>query len=89
MSDEILELMDNRKKAKNTPEYKELNKEVQKKCRKEKERLVNAKFEEIELSDRNNATKKIHVDIKELSVDGTGKAGSCCIKDKINGDLIF
>ena len=39
-------------------------------------------------NDKNNATKQMHADIKELSGDGRGKAGSGCIKSK-NGDLLF
>ena len=80
--------MDRRKKVKNTPEYRVLDKQVQKKCRETKERWMSSKCDEIERKDKHNATKQMHSDIKELTGDGRGNSSSGCIKDK-NGDPLF
>ena len=67
MTDEILNLMDQRKKAKNTPEYRGLNRRVQKECRKAKENWIASKCEQIEGFNRNNATKRMHEEIKVIT----------------------
>ena len=88
MTDDILEKMEIRKRAKNTPDYKIYHKEIQKACKLEKEKWVNEKCEEIEENLRVNGTKKMHANIKELVGDKKGNAGSSCIKDK-GGKMLF
>ena len=88
MTDEILDLMDQRKKAKNTPEYSSLKKEVQEKCRDARENWIESKCEELEECDRNNATKRMHEEIKVITGNRRGNSGSGCIKDK-DGNLLF
>ena len=89
MTEEILELMNIRKKVKNNPaEYRMLNKQIQKKCREAKESWIRSKCNEIERKDKHNATKQMYADIKELTGDGRGNSSSGCFKDK-NGDPLF
>ena len=89
ITDEILLLMDKRKKAKNTPDYEKYNKEIKRKCREEKEKWHNKKCGEIENSQKHNGTKKMHSCIKEIvgNKKSNNSAGSC-IKDK-EGKMIF
>ena len=88
MTDEILDKMESRKKAKNTPEYEMHNKEIKKLCKNAKEQWFNNKCDEIENYLNVNGTKKMHDTIKELA--GTAKSSSStgCIKDK-DGNMLF
>ena len=88
MTNEILDLMKVRKAAKNTPEYNTIDKEIQRKCSKEKEQWLNKKCEEIEQSSQTNGTKKMHEDIKIITGNTKSKNSSGCIKDK-KGKIIF
>ena len=77
------------KKAKNSPEYAQIDKEIRKKCRREKEKWCNEKCVEIEESQKLNATKKMHDSIKELAGNKkSSNSGGSCIKDK-EGKMIF
>ena len=89
MTDEILSIMDKRKMAKNSPEYKTYDQEIRRKCRQEKEKWCNQKCNEIEESQKTNATKKMHDSIKELAGNKkNSNSGGSCIKDK-EGNMIF
>ena len=89
MTEEILAKMDKRKQAKNTPEYAQIDREIRRNCRKEKETWCNKKCAEIEESQKLNATKKMHDSIKELAGNSkSSKSGGSCIKDK-EGNMIF
>ena len=88
MTEEILEKMETRKKAKNTPAYVAHNKEIRKLCRNEKEKFYNAKCDEIEENLKLNTTKKMHDNIKELTGKKKGNTRGGCIKDK-DGNMIF
>ena len=88
ITEEILNLMDERKKAKNTPAYKSLHKKVQNKCREAREQWINSKCEEIEECNRNNSTKRMHEEINLLSGSRKGNSGAGCIKDK-DGNFLF
>ena len=49
MTEEILEKMEERRKLpKNSPEYKQLNKEIRRKCKEEKEKSLEKECEDIE-----------------------------------------
>ena len=63
MKQEILDLMEERRKAKlvNMDLYRKLNKEVRKKCKKAKEDWLNEQCDEIEMNPRN-----IHQKIKDI-----------------------
>ena len=89
MTEEILAKMDKRKQAKNTPEYAQIDREIRRNCRKEKEKWCNKKCAEIEESQKLNATKKMHDSIKELAGNSkSSNSGGSCIKDK-EGNMIF
>ena len=88
MTEEILEKMNERKKAKNTPAYETKNREVQKMCKKEKDKWYNDKCEEIEKYMNLNGTKKMHNSIKELVGNSKSSTTTGCIKDK-QGNMIF
>ena len=76
------------KKAKNTPAYEKLNKEIRKLCRKEKEKWCNDKCDQIEKQQTVNGTKKIHDSIKELVGKKKSNSAGGCIKGK-DGKIIF
>ena len=58
MTEEILEKMEERKKAENTPAYEIKNKGIKKSCKKEKENWYNNKCDEIEKYLEMNGTKR-------------------------------
>ena len=89
MTDEIMNLMAERKKAKNPQEYTKIDKEIRKSCRIAKENWINQKCDQIEENQKLNGTKKMHDDIKLITGDkkNSNSAGSC-IKDKA-GNMIF
>ena len=61
MTEEILSNMDDRKKAKgNSQEYVKIDKEIRRKCRKEKEKWCKEKCDEIEECQKRNVKKKMH-----------------------------
>ena len=88
MTDEILEKMEVRKKAKNTPEYERLNKEIKKMCKQEKEKWCNKMCDEIEAKQNLNGTKKFHDNIKEFVGEKKSNSAGGCIKSK-EGEMIF
>ena len=89
MTAKIMNLMAERKKAKNPQEYTKINKEIRKSCRIAKENWINQKCDQIEENQKLNGTKKMHDDIKLITGDkkNSNSAGSC-IKDK-EGNMIF
>ena len=88
MTTEILELMKERKASKNKPNYDSLDKRVKKECREAKEYWIDQKCTAIEESNRNNGTKKVHADIKDVCGTGRKKQSSGCIRSK-DGKVIF
>ena len=88
MTDEIMEKMEARKKAKNTLAYEPLNKEIKKLCKNAKEEWFNTKCEEIESHINVNGTKKMHNCIKELTGSTRNNSTMGCIKDK-DGNMLF
>ena len=86
ISDEILDLMKERKNNKSNDKYHKLNKEIQKKCREAKESWVNHRCRTIEIFGL--SSKEANDDIKVLS--GMCRSGrrSQCIKNK-EGKILF
>ena len=80
--------MEARKKAKNTPEYEALNKEIKKSCKAAKEEWFNKKCDDIEHHLNVNGTKKMHDCIKEIAGVTKSSSSTGCIKDK-NGNMLF
>ena len=66
MTDKILDKNDERKKAKNTPAFEHLNKEIKRMCRQKREKWYNNKCDAIEKNLKLNATKKMHQEIKDM-----------------------
>ena len=88
MTDEILDLMTERRQAKlkNMNKYKDIDKLIKAKCIKEKEKWLNNKCTEIEAKKYTDA-HKMHSNIREI----TGRRGctsSGCIKSK-SGEIIM
>ena len=85
MTDEILELMEERRlmKGKNIPRYKEMHQRVKEKCREAKEKWWNDQCAELE---RVPATA--HTKMKLMVNKGTSCSSSGCIKAK-NGDILM
>jgi len=68
MTDEILELIAERRKFKrNEPEHKKRHKEIQKRCRKEKEKWLNDKCEEVEYLRKKHQDRDMHKKLKEVT----------------------
>ena len=71
MTDEILNMMEERRKHKRSEnQYREIDKEIKRKCTEEKEKWLNTMCIEIE-SNRNTDSRKLHSKIKEIA--GKGK----------------
>ena len=86
MTSEILDFMEERRKAKSDEQkYRELDNQVEKKCNEAKEHWINTQCEEIEANKVNSKT--VHQKIKEV----TGKkvaAKTGCIQSK-DGDILM
>ena len=87
MTDEILDLMTERRpaKRKNMNKYKDIDKLIKANCIKEKEKWLNNKCAEIEAK-KNTDAGKMHSNIREIT-GGHGRASSGCIKSK-SGEII-
>ena len=88
MTDEILNMMDVRKKHKGTDKYKEIDNEIRHKCKEAKEDWLNGKCKEIEDLEKEHKSKEMHSKVKEMTNKGKSKSGSSCICDK-NGKMLF
>ena len=90
MTKEILEMMEERKKAKHTnaTKYNQLKKEIEKECTKAKDEWWNKKCEEVEELEAKHESKNMHKKIKEITEQTSRKCGSNCIKDK-DGKMLF
>ena len=89
MTQEILDLMDDRRRKRNTPEYKRINTQIQAKCRERKEIWYNDKCREIEDLERNHRMREMHEKVR-LVTDRKSEIRSKneCIRDK-DGKLLF
>ena len=94
MTDEILELINERKKIKenktcNSKEYNRKDKEIKKACYRAKEQWFNSRCDELLQLEKSNNAKEMHRKVKEVT--GTKKKKTfvqMCIKDK-NGNILF
>ena len=88
ITEEILNLMETRRKSKNdVNKYKEINRSIKKKCNEAKEKWLNDKCGNIEIANHTNDPKSLHQEIKEIS----GKrmcSQTGCIKAKDGSILI-
>ena len=68
MTEEILVLMDERKKAKmkNQKEYIKLHNTIKKKCKEARESFLAEKCEKIEMLSKSNQSRDLHREVKEL-----------------------
>ena len=88
MNDEILKLMEDRKKHKGTAKYKEIDKQIRKRCKEAKETWWNMKCGEIESLEREHKSKEMHDKVKEMCNKRRSNQGNNCISDK-NGKMLF
>ena len=87
ITQEILDLMSERKAKKNTSEYITIDKKIQQQCRKEKDKWLNHKCRMIEIFGLN--TREAHEDIRQLTGQQRRTTHtSNCIKDK-DGKILF
>ena len=86
MTDDILDLMTERKSKKGTDAYKILDEKIKKKCKEAKQEWANNKCAKIEQLANKNQTKRMFDEIKQFH--GKRFSSSGCIKDK-NGDVLF
>ena len=90
MTNDILELMEERKKCKNRDKekYDYIDKQITTACRNAKEQWLRGKCEEVELLEKQHKSKEMHKKVKELTIKNKHKKSGGCIKDK-NGKLLF
>ena len=74
--------MAERKKKKNTPEYRALNRQVQRNCEIAHEMWLEERCEEIEENSRLGQSKLMHEEIKNISGKKRVNKPSLSIKDK-------
>ena len=87
MTDDILDLMKERRKSKSDSEkYKVLNREIKRRCNEEKERWINEQCSEIEAY-HNRDSKYVHAKIKEVS-GRKGCSSTGCIRSK-QGNILM
>ena len=87
MTDEILSKMTQRKKAKNTPEYASIEREIRQMCRAAKETWIQIKCKEIEDLEIKHNSKEVHENIKRFTKKKNNITGNGCIRRK-NGEII-
>ena len=90
MTDDILNLIENRKQFKNSDkdEYNRLNKQINLACKEAKEKWLVNECEEVEQLEKQYKSREMHNKVKELTSKNTKKKASGCIKDK-NGNILF
>ena len=90
MTDDILNMMDERKAYKNVDrnKYNQLNKEIINDCRKAKETWFNKQCEEIEELEKNHNSREMHAKVKDLWQNKKYNNSNGCIMDK-GGNLLF
>ena len=82
MTEDILEMMKERREKKGTPEYKRIDKGIKKRCKERKEEGYNSLCKEVEDLEKSHK-------VKEMTDRKRGiKTSSVCIKDR-NGRVLF
>lgn len=88
-TEEIAETMEKRRKAKSDPVlYRQLNRRIQKMCRKAKEDWMKEQCDEIENLERNHAYRTLHQRIKNMTKLKKGLTNGGGIMDK-NGNMLY
>ena len=87
ITEDILQQMAERKKKKNTPEYKALNRQIQRNCEAAHEQWLNERCAEIESHHYTGQSKQMHEEIKIITGKKRKNRPSISIKDK-NGKLL-
>ncbi|VEN57771.1 unnamed protein product [Callosobruchus maculatus] len=89
MTDEILQLMEERRrhKNKNSRKYREVNREIQRKVRRAKEQWMNERCEEVELLEERNDHFAVHKKVKEV-VGRNKKTNTYALLDENNKTVI-
>jgi hypothetical protein len=88
MTEDIFNKMAERRKAKNTPEYNDLNKKVRQLCRAAKEEWISKQCKDIENMAMKHQHKNMHKQILQLSNKRKSMPGGGCLKNK-KGDIIM
>ena len=82
ITEDILEQMAERKKKKNTPEYKALNRQIQRNCEAAHEQWLNERCAEIESHHYTGQSQQMHEEIKIITGKKRKNKPSISIKDK-------
>ena len=89
MTEDILEMMKERREKKGTPEYKRIATVIKKRCKERKEEWYNSLCKEVEDLEKSHKMKEMHKKVKEMTDRKRGiKTSSGCIKDR-NGRILF
>jgi len=90
MTEEILDLMDERRKKKRgSKDYVDVEKLIRDKCKQAKEEWYENRCKEIEEDMKNHNVRDFHTKVKKLTDRKTNsRAGNNCIKDK-DGNVLF
>ena len=89
MTQEILDMMNERIVRKNSPNYKLIDKEIKRKCKERKKEWYNDQYKEIEELESEHKIRELHEKVKKMTDRKRNiKTNSGCIKDK-NGKLLF
>ena len=67
MTQEILDMMNERKVRKNSPDYKLIDKEIKRKCKERKEEWYNDLCKEIEELEREHKIRELHEKVKKMT----------------------
>ena len=84
---DILDQMTERKKKKNTPEYKAISRQIQRNCEAAHEKWLEERCTEIESSNNLGRSKQMHEEIKRITGKKRTNTPSLSIRDK-NGKLL-
>ena len=87
MTDNILEIMIERKKSKNTERYNKLDDDIRTECRKAKEEWLKERCNEIEELGNTHKEKAMQNKVKELTIKNKNKKGGSCISNKCGKTL--
>ena len=89
MTEDILEMMRDRREKRGTSEYQRIDKMIKKRCKERKEEWYNSLYKEVEDLEKSHKVKKMHEKVKEITDRKRGiKTSSGCIKDR-NGRVFF
>ena len=89
MTEDILEMMKERREKKGTSEYKQIDKMIKKRCKEHKEEWYNPLCTEVEDLEKSHKMREMHKKVKEITDRKRGiKTSSGCIKDR-NGCVLL